>query len=78
MVIKFLPDHGHFKHERLFYENRLALEGDAAAAFIPIMLDAFAGSMVIDTADDDAIPPSLVLERGSFTLGVIFMHNLRI
>lgn len=70
VVIKFLPDHGHFKHERLFYENRLALEGEEAAAFIPILLDAFAGSMVIDTADDDAIPPSLVLERGSFTLGV--------
>ena len=75
MVIKFLPDHGHFKHERLFYENRLALEGEEAAAFIPIMLDAFAGSMVIDTADDDAIPPSLVLERGRFTLAVYYHSN---
>jgi len=69
-VIKFLPDHLHFAHERLFYENRQALEGEDAAAFIPTMLDALSGSQVIETADDDAIPPSLVLERGSFTLTV--------
>lgn len=70
VIIKFMPDHGHFKHERLFYENRQALEGEEAAAFIPHMFDAFAGSLVIDTEDDDAIPPSLVLERGTFLLGV--------
>ena len=74
-MIKFLPDHGQFKHERLFYENRLALEGEEAAAFIPIMFDAFSGSMVIDTADDDAIPPSLVLERGRFTLAVRYISH---
>lgn len=70
MVIKFLPDHGYFKHESLFYENRQALEGEDAALFIPIMFDAFSGSMIIHTEDDDAIPPSLVLERGNFTLNV--------
>ena len=70
VVIKFLPDHEQFKHEKLFYENRQALEGDAASAYIPVMMDFFSGSPIIHTADDDAIPPSIVLERGSFTLTV--------
>lgn len=70
VVIKFMPDHGLYRHEKLFYENRLALEGDAATAFLPILFDAFDGSPVIDTSDDDAIPPSLVLEAGNFSLAV--------
>lgn len=76
VVIKFLPDHGYFKHEMLFYENRQALEGQDAAAFIPQLFDAFSGSMIIHTEDDDAIPPSLVLERGSFTLTVSLLQSL--
>lgn len=69
-----MPDHGLYRREKLFYENRQALEGDdAAAAFIPVMFDSFDGTPVIDTDNDDAIPPSLVLERGSFTLAVSIM-----
>lgn len=73
MAIKFLPDNGLFKREKLFYENRQALEGEAAAAFIPVMYDAFEGSPAADvySEEDDSIPPSLVLERGNFTLAVL-------
>lgn len=75
MVIKFLPDHGHFQHERLFYENRQALEAQDALVCIPNMVDAFAGTDYLAEDDDDAIPPSLVLERGNFTLAVSLPHS---
>ena len=70
MVIKFVPDHGLYKHEKVFYENRVALEGANAAEFIPALFDTYSGSQIEDLVDDDAIPPSLVLERANFTLAV--------
>ena len=71
-----MPDHGLYKREKLFYENRVALEGDAATAFIPVLFDAFDGSPIIDTSDDDAIPPSLVLEGGNFSLAVSSISHI--
>lgn len=70
MVIKFIPDHQLYKHEKQFYDNRHMLDGETAAEHIPLLFDTFNGTNVIDTAEDEPIPPSLVLERGNFSLAV--------
>ena len=70
MVIKFIPDHQLYKHEKQFYDNRHMLDGETAAEYIPLLFDTFTGTNVIDTAEDEPIPPSLVLERGNFSLAV--------
>jgi hypothetical protein len=68
VVIKFIPDHQLYLHEKKFYDNRHMLDGDTAAEHIPLLFDSFTGTNVIDTAEDEPIPPSLVLERGNFSL----------
>ena len=68
MVVKFYPENRlkAFRHERLFYENRAAIEPETADHYTPAMLDAFVGSSGILT--EQTVPSALVLARGEFTL----------
>lgn len=74
-----MPSEERYIKEKLFYENRQALEGETATVYIPFMLDAFEGahSSSIDTDTDSEIPSSVVLQRGAFTLEVysLFMQG---
>lgn len=71
MVIKFYPwtRREAFRHEALFYENRLALEPETAAEYTPRRFDAFPGSMS-NVNTEEMVPSALVLERGEFSLKV--------
>ena len=71
VAIKFYPEARlkAFRHECLFYENRVALEPETADYYTPRRLDAFVGSNGILT--EQTTPSALVLARGDFTLQVL-------
>ena len=70
VVIKFFPDHRHYSHEKLFYENRMALESETAAEYVPTMFESLSAQKEAWMGAGDNLPPSIVLERGQCTLQV--------
>lgn len=63
MAIKFCAQREHFAHEKLFYDNRAALEGVPATKHVAELVDAIDGVAT-------GLPPALVFECGDFTLQV--------
>ncbi|KAK9803106.1 hypothetical protein WJX73_004004 [Symbiochloris irregularis] len=72
VVIKFYPEGAKeaFRRTCLFYDNRDALEADAADAYVPRRLDAYPGkpSSRGSTGSNDSATSALVLDAGDFTL----------
>lgn len=61
VAIKFCAQREHFAHEKLFYDNRAALEGVPATKHVAELVDAIDGVAT-------GLPPALVFECGDFTL----------
>ncbi|KAK9823492.1 hypothetical protein WJX72_003130 [[Myrmecia] bisecta] len=68
VVIKFYPDSAQYLHEKLFYENRMALEEETATEYLPALVDTFAASDPAWTSDQERLPPCIILQRGDFKL----------
>ena len=55
-------------HEKLFFDNRTALDPGSQHSHLEKLLDSFQAHRAVVT--EESVPPALVLERGSFTLHV--------
>ena len=64
VAIKFFASTEQWHHERLFYENRAALDSDATPLRCAALLE------TVPSSASGGLPPALVLECGEFTLQV--------
>ena len=72
VAIKLFPGEaaGRFVHEKLFFDNRAALDPGSQHRHLEKLLDSFHAHRAVVT--EESVPPALVLERGAHTLHVSF------
>ena len=70
VAIKFFPGDSQARqvHEKTFFDNRMALEPEGVGEHIEVLLGAYAVHRSVLT--EESVPPSLVYERGAYTLHV--------
>ena len=60
-------------HEKLFFDNRMALEPETVGEHVEVLLGTFSAHRSVLT--EESVPPSLVYERGAYTLHVSCESN---
>ena len=70
VAIKFFPgeSQGRHAHEKVFFDNRKALEPEGLSEHVEDFVTSFAAHRSVLT--EESVPPALVYERGAYTLHV--------